>query len=77
VRNTGEIFKLIENIKEIPENINFYISIYSNTNIRIRNIEFLEKYEISIKSAGRKIISSIKNSARSQSPNKRRKLIGS
>jgi hypothetical protein len=47
VRNTGEIFKLIENIKKIPKNINFYIPIYFDAGIKIGDIKFSEKYKLS------------------------------
>jgi hypothetical protein len=75
MRNTGEIFKLIENIKEISENINFYISIYLNADIGIGDIEFSEKYEMPAERAGREIVTDMKNSARPQIFSKRRKLI--
>jgi hypothetical protein len=74
VRNTGEIFELINNIKKIPENINSYTSIYFNADTEIRNIKFPEKYKIPTERADRKTIINIKNSTRPQSPNKRRKL---
>jgi hypothetical protein len=75
VRNTGEMFKLIENIKEIPENINSYIPIYSDADIGIENIKIFKKYEVLAERAGREIITDMKNSARPQSLSKRRKLI--
>jgi hypothetical protein len=43
VRDTEEIFKSIENIKEVSENINFYIPIYSDAGVGIRDIEFFKK----------------------------------
>jgi hypothetical protein len=75
VRNTEKIFKLIENIKKISKNINSYIPIYPDTGTGTKNIEFPEKYKISAERADWKIATNIKNSARPQSPNKRRKLI--
>jgi hypothetical protein len=77
VRDTEEVFELINDLKNISENINFYIPIYSGVDIKAGDIEFFEKYEIPVERAGRKIIISMKNSARPQSPNKRRKLIRS
>jgi hypothetical protein len=74
VRNTGKIFELINDIKEISENINSYIPIYPNTDTKIRNIEFSKKYKRSTERADRKIMTDIKNSTRPQSLNKRRKL---
>jgi hypothetical protein len=74
VRNTGEIFEFINDIKEISDNINFFISIYSDIDIEIGNIKFCKKYKMSAERADREIITNIKNSARPQSPNKRRKL---
>jgi hypothetical protein len=75
VRDTREIFELIDDIKEIFENINFYISIYSDAGAEIRNIKFSEKNKMLVEYADRKIITNMKNSARPQFPNKRRKLI--
>jgi hypothetical protein len=46
VRDTGEIFELIDNIKEISENINPYISIYFNADTEIGDIEFPECWNI-------------------------------
>jgi hypothetical protein len=43
VRGTGEIFESVENIKEISENINFYIPIYLDADIGIGNIKFFFK----------------------------------
>jgi hypothetical protein len=64
VRNTEEIFELIDEIKENFKNINLYISIYSDADIRIRDIKFSEKYKMPAERADRKIITDIKNSAR-------------
>jgi hypothetical protein len=64
VRNTGKIFEFINNIKEIFDNINSFIPIYSDADIEIGNIKFLKKYEISAERAGRKIITNIKNFTR-------------
>jgi hypothetical protein len=64
VRNTGEIFELIENIKEISENINFYIPIYFGVDAEIRDVEFSEKYEVPAEYAGREVVTDMKNSAR-------------
>jgi hypothetical protein len=75
LRNTGKIFEFVDNIKEISDNINLFIPIYPDADIEIRNIEFSEKYKILAERAGREIIINIKNSARPQSLNKRRKLI--
>jgi hypothetical protein len=74
VRNTGEMFELIENIKEVSENINLYISIYPDTDAEIENIKFYKKYEISVERAGREIMTNMKNSACLQFLSKRRKL---
>jgi hypothetical protein len=60
VRDTGKIFKLINNIKNVLKNINSYIPIYSNADTKVRDIEFFEKYKISAERAGRKIITDIK-----------------
>jgi hypothetical protein len=75
VRNTEKIFEFVNDIKKISDNINFFISIYSDTDTEIENIKFPEKYKIPIKRAGRKIITGMKNFARPQSPSKRKKLI--
>jgi hypothetical protein len=64
VRDTEKIFELIDGIKKISENINFYISIYSDADTGVRNIEFFKKYKIFVERADRKIITDIKNSAR-------------
>jgi hypothetical protein len=74
VRDTGETFKLIENIKKISENVNSYISIYSDTVIEIGNITFPEKYKMPAKRANREIVTDIKNSALPYYLSKRRKL---
>jgi hypothetical protein len=75
VRDTGEIFEFVDDIKEISDNINFFIPIYSDIDAGAGDIEFSEEYEISVERAGRKIITGIKNSARPQFSSKRRKLI--
>jgi hypothetical protein len=75
VRNTGEVFKLIDNIKEIPENINLYIPIYPSAGAGVGDIEFSEKYKMLAERAGREIVTNMKNSAHPQSLSKRRKLI--
>ena len=77
MRNTGEIFEFIDDIKKIPDNINSFIPIYSDIDIEIGDIKFSEKYKMPAERADRKIIMNIKNFARSQSFNKRRKLIRS
>jgi hypothetical protein len=77
VRNTGEIFELINDIKEISKNINSYTSIYPDAGAGIRDIKFLEKYKMFAERAGRKIMTNIKNSAYPQSLSKRKKLIRS
>jgi hypothetical protein len=64
VRNTEKIFEFVDNIKEISENINSYIPIYSGIDIKIRNIKFSEEYKISAERADRKIIIDMKNFAR-------------
>jgi hypothetical protein len=75
LRNIKEILELINNIKKILKNINFYIPIYSDADIGIENIKFSEKYEMPAERTDRKIIIDIKNFARPQFPSKRRKLI--
>jgi hypothetical protein len=60
VRNTGEIFEFVNDIKKISENI----PIYSDAGIKIRDIKFSEKYKISAECADRKIITNIKKFAR-------------
>jgi hypothetical protein len=75
VRDTGKIFEFVNDIREIFNNINSFIPIYFGADIGIGDIEFSKKYKISAKRAGRKIMTDIKNSARPQSSNKRRKLI--
>jgi hypothetical protein len=64
VWNTGEIFKSIENINEIPKNVNSFTPIYPDAGIEIENNEFPEKYEVSAERAGRKLKTDIKNSFR-------------
>jgi hypothetical protein len=64
VRNTGKIFEFIDDIKEVFDNINFFISIYSGADAEVGNIEFFEKYKIFAERAGREIMTDIKNSAR-------------
>jgi hypothetical protein len=71
------VFEFINDIKKILNNINPFIQIYSDADIGIRDIEFSEKYKVFVERAGREIIINIKNSARPQSPSKRRKLIRS
>jgi hypothetical protein len=77
MRDTGEIFEFVNNIKKIPNNINSFISIYLNFGVGIRNIKFSEKYEIFVERADREIVTGIKNFLRPQFSNKRRKLIRS
>jgi hypothetical protein len=77
VRNIGKIFEFVNDIKKISDNINFFIPIYSDADIGIGNIKFFEKYKMPAERADRKVIINIKNSARPQSPNKRKKLIRS
>jgi hypothetical protein len=64
VRDTGEMFELVEHVKEISENINFYISIYFDIDARIGNIEFSKEYKIFAERAGREIIIGIKSFSR-------------
>jgi hypothetical protein len=64
VRSTGKVFKLINDIKEISENINSYISIYFGAGVGIGDIEFYEKYKMSAERAGWKIVTDMKNFAR-------------
>jgi hypothetical protein len=75
VRGTGEVFELIDNIKEILENINFYIPIYFDVGTGAGNVKFLKKYEMPSERTGRKIMTGMKNSVYPQSFSKRRKLI--
>ena len=77
MRDTGEIFEFVDDIKKISDNINSFMPIYFGADIGIGDIEFSKKYKISAKRAGRKIMTDIKNSARPQSSSKRRKLIRS
>jgi hypothetical protein len=64
VRNTGKIFEFVNDIKEISNNINFFIPIYSDADIEIGNIKFSKKYKVSTKHTNQEIIIDIKNSAR-------------
>jgi hypothetical protein len=64
VRDTGKIFEFVDDIKEISNNINFFIPIYSDIDVEIENIEFPEKYKMPIERADRKIVTDMKNSAR-------------
>jgi hypothetical protein len=74
VRDTGEIFEFINDIKEISNNINFFIPIYSDAGAGAEDIKFSEKYKIFAERADREIITNIKNFTRPQSSSKRRKL---
>jgi hypothetical protein len=60
-----EIFEFIDDIKEIPDNINSFIPIYFNAGAGIGDIKFSEKYKKLAERAGREIITGMKNSARS------------
>jgi hypothetical protein len=64
VRNTGEIFKFVDDIKEISDNINFFIPIYFGADIGIGDIKFFEKYKIFIERTGREAVTDTKNFAR-------------
>jgi hypothetical protein len=64
VRNIGKIFKLIDDIKEISENINSYIPIYPDIDIEVENIKFPETYKMPAEYTDREIMTGIKNSAR-------------
>jgi hypothetical protein len=75
VRNTGKVLEFVNDIKKIFNNKKFFISIYSGTDIGIRDIKFSEKYKMPVERAGREVIMGMKNSARPQSLSKRRKLI--
>jgi hypothetical protein len=75
VRNTGEMFEFVNNIKKISDNINFFISIHSGAGTGIGDIKFSEEYKMLIERADREIVTNIKNSARPQSSSKRKKLI--
>jgi hypothetical protein len=77
VRDTGKMFEFINNVKKISNNINSFIPIYLDADIRVGNIEFFKKYKMSAERTGREIITDMKNSARPQSSSKRRKLIRS
>jgi hypothetical protein len=63
VRDTGKIFEFVNDIKEISDNINSFISIYSGADTGIGDVEFSKKYEMPAEYAGRKAITDIKNSA--------------
>jgi hypothetical protein len=63
VRNTEEIFEFVNDIKNISENINSFISIYPDTDTGIGNIKFFKKYKIFVERADREIITNIKNFA--------------
>jgi hypothetical protein len=65
VRDTGKISEFINNIKKIPNNINSFTPIYSDTDTEIGTINFSEIYKILTERAGRKTVTDIKNSARS------------
>jgi hypothetical protein len=75
VRDTGKIFEFINDIKKISDNINSFTPIYPDAGAGIGDIEFSKIYKISIERIDRKAVTDIKNSARSQSSSKRRKLI--
>jgi hypothetical protein len=64
VRDTGEIFEFVNDIKEISDNINSFIPIYFDADTEIGNIKFSEKYKISAERAGQKIVIDMKNSVR-------------
>jgi hypothetical protein len=64
VRDIEEIFEFVDDIKKISNNINFFTPIYPDAGIKVEDIEFLKKYEISVKRIDRKIITDIKNFAR-------------
>jgi hypothetical protein len=65
VRNTGEMFEFINDIKEKFKYINSFIPIYSDIGAGTGNIKFLKKYEVPAECAGRKAVTDIKNLARS------------
>jgi hypothetical protein len=65
VRDTGEIFEFIDDVKKVFENINFFISIYFGVDAGIRDIEFSEKYKIFVECADWEIITDMKNFVRS------------
>jgi hypothetical protein len=67
------VFEFINNIKKISNNINSFTSIYSDVDIGAGDVKFSKEYKIFIERAGREI-TGMKNSARPQSLNKRRKL---
>jgi hypothetical protein len=60
MRDTEKIFESVNDIKKILNNINSFISIYSNTDTGTENIKFLEKYKIFAERTGREIITDIK-----------------
>jgi hypothetical protein len=64
MRDTGEIFEFIDDIKEVSDNINSFISIYSDIGAGVEDIEFSEEYKIFVERADREIIIDMKNSAR-------------
>jgi hypothetical protein len=77
VRDTGEVFELIENIQRISKNVNSYTSIYPDTDTGTGDNKVSEKYKISAARADREIITGTKNSGRPYLFNKSRKLIRS
>jgi hypothetical protein len=77
VRNTEEIFEFVNNIKKILNKNTLYIPIYLDTETENEDIKYPKKYKIFAERTDREIITNIKNSARPQSLNKRRKLIRS
>jgi hypothetical protein len=62
VRNTGEIFEFVNDVKEIFNNINSFTSIYSDAGAGAGDIKFSEKYEIFAERTDRKIVTDMKNS---------------
>jgi hypothetical protein len=64
VRNTGEIFEFVDDVKEVFNNINSFTSIYPDVGIGIGDIKFSEKYKVSAEHAGREIITDMKNFGR-------------
>jgi hypothetical protein len=74
VRDTGEVFEFVDDVKEVFNNINSFIPIYPDVGTGVGDIEFFKKYEMSAERAGREIITDMKNFTHSQSPSKRRKL---
>jgi hypothetical protein len=63
MRGTEKMFELVDNIKKILEDINFYISIYPGAGVEAGDIKFLKEYKMSAERAGRKIMTNMKNSA--------------